>query len=171
MPRHNQSIRERVIAMVEEGNLTAAEAGIRYGVSDRTARRLLERYRETGETSRRAGTGFWRVPSQAEDARLVDKTRENPFLNSVQLKLNTAFTGCPKTVRNRMTEAGLRYRSATVKEKLSEEHRLYRLAFAEDNVDRDWGNAIFPTNPCFLLQNMDRYECTDLRGPVTMQNT
>jgi hypothetical protein len=51
--------------------------------------------------------GFWRVSSQAEDARLVDEARENPFLNSVQLKLNTAFPGCPRTVRNRMTEAGL----------------------------------------------------------------
>jgi hypothetical protein len=30
-----------------------------------------------------------------------------------------------------------------VKEKLSDEHRLYRLALAEDNVDRDWGNVIF----------------------------
>jgi hypothetical protein len=42
-----------------------------------------------------------------------------------------------------MTEAGLRSRSAAVTEKLSEEHRLYRLAFPEDNVDRDWGNVIF----------------------------
>jgi transposase len=108
MPHHNQSIRERVIAVVEEGNLTTAEVGIRYGVPDRTARRWIERYRETGETSRRAGTGFWRVSSQADDARLVDEAREIPFLNSVQLKRNTAFTGCPRTVRNRMTEAELR---------------------------------------------------------------
>jgi transposase len=55
MSHHNQSIRERVIALVEEGNLTAAEAGIQYGVPDRTVRRWIERYRET---SRRAGMGF-----------------------------------------------------------------------------------------------------------------
>jgi hypothetical protein len=74
---------------------------------------------------------------QAEAARLVDKARENPFLNSVQLKHNTAFPSCPRIVRNRMTEAGLRSRSTVVKEKLSEEHRLYRLTFAGDNVNRD----------------------------------
>jgi transposase len=45
MPHHNESIRERVIALVEEGNLSAAEAGRRYGVPDRTARRWIERYR------------------------------------------------------------------------------------------------------------------------------
>jgi hypothetical protein len=83
------------------------------------------------------------VSSQDEDAQLVDEARENPFLNSVQLKRDTAFPGWPRTVRYRMTEAGLRSRNAAVKEKLSEEHRLYRLAFGEDNVDRNWGNVIF----------------------------
>jgi hypothetical protein len=34
MPHHNQPIRKRVIALVKEGNLTAAEAGRRYGVPD-----------------------------------------------------------------------------------------------------------------------------------------
>jgi hypothetical protein len=55
IPHHNQSIRERVIAMVEEGNHTNVEAGKRYGVPDRTARRWIGRYREIEETSRRAG--------------------------------------------------------------------------------------------------------------------
>jgi hypothetical protein len=70
-----------------------------------------------------------------------------------------------------MMEAGLRFRSADVKEKLLEEHRLYWLAFAEDNVDYDWGNVIFSDESVFLQQTMDRYECIDFRGPVTMQNT
>jgi DNA-directed RNA polymerase specialized sigma24 family protein len=43
MLHHNQSVRERVIAMVEEGNLTTAEAGIRYSIPERTARRWIER--------------------------------------------------------------------------------------------------------------------------------
>jgi transposase-like protein len=83
---HHKSIRERVIALVEEGNLTAAEAGRRYGVPDRNARRWIKRYLVSGETRRRAGSGFCRVSSQAEDARLVDEAREIPFLNSVRKK-------------------------------------------------------------------------------------
>jgi hypothetical protein len=83
----------------------------------------------------------------------VDEVRENPFLKSVQLKRNTAFPGCPRTVRSRMTEAGLRSRSAAVEEKQSEEHRLYRLAFAEDNVDRNWGNVIFSDESVFSSEN------------------
>jgi hypothetical protein len=146
-----------VIAVVEEGN-PAAEAGRRYGVPEKTERRWIERYVVSEKTSRRAGTGFWRVSSQAEDARLVDEARENPFLKSVQLKGNTAFPGCPRTVRHRMTEAGHRSRSAAVKEKLSEEHRLYRRAFSEDSVDRDWGNVIL-TDECVFSSANDGPVC------------
>jgi transposase-like protein len=153
MPHHNRSIRERVIALVEEGKLTAAEAGRWYGIPDRTAKRWIKQYRETGETSRHAGMEFWCLSSQAEDAQLEDEARENPFLNSVQLKRNTASPACPRTVRNRMTEAGLRSRSAAVKEKLSEEHRLYQLAFGEDNVDCDWGNVISFNESAFSSAN------------------
>jgi hypothetical protein len=49
-----------------------------------------------------------------------------------------------------MTEAGLRSRSAAVKEKQSEEHRLYGLAFSEDNVDRDWENVTFSDESVFF---------------------
>jgi hypothetical protein len=84
---------------------------------------------------------------------MMDEERENPFLNFVQLKRNTAFPGFPRTVRNRMTEAGLRSRSAAVKEKLSDEHRLYRRAFSVDNVDRDWGNVIFSDESVFSSEN------------------
>jgi hypothetical protein len=52
-----------------------------------------------------------------------------------------------------MTEAGLLSRSAAVKEKLSEVHRLYRLTFAENNVDRDWENVIFSDKSVFSSAN------------------
>jgi transposase-like protein len=96
MPHHNQPIRERVIALVEEGNLTAAEAGRRYGVPDSTARRWSERYRET---SRRAGTGFWRVSSQADDARLVDEAREQPFFQFRPAKTQHLFLRLPENCK------------------------------------------------------------------------
>jgi hypothetical protein len=124
-------------------------------------RRWIERYLVFGETSRLADTEFWRVLSQDEDARLVDEARENTFLNSVQLKRNTAFPGCPRTVNNRLTEA-VTSGSAALKEKLSEERRLFQLALPEDNVDRDWGNVIFSDESVFSSENS---------GPVTMQNT
>jgi hypothetical protein len=114
MPHHNQSIREWVIALVEGVILTTAEAGKRCGVNDRTAMGWIERYLVSGETSRRAGMGFWSESSQAEDAWLVDEVRGNTFFNSVQLKRNTTYQGCPRTVRNRKMEAGLRSRSAAV---------------------------------------------------------
>jgi hypothetical protein len=40
-----------------------------------------------------------------------------------------------------------------VKEQLSEEHTLCLLAFAADNVDRDWGNVIFSDEFVFSSAN------------------
>jgi hypothetical protein len=111
------------------------------------------------------------VSSQAEDARLVDETQENPFLNSVQLKRNIAFPGYLRTVRNRMTEAGLRSRSVAVKEEILEEHTLCRLTFAEDNLDHDWGNVIFSDESVFSSTNDESVQVYRPQGPVTMRNT
>jgi hypothetical protein len=47
----------------------------------------------------------------------------------------TNFPGQKSTVISRLNEAGLRARHAAVKVVLTDEHQLYRLAFAESSVD------------------------------------
>lgn len=153
MTHYDRSVRERVVGLVEAANLSATEAGRRYGVPPVTARRWLRQYRETGEVGRRVGTGLWRVSTEAQDAELVNQAKETPFCSSVQLKRATNFPGCSRTVRNRLRDAGLRSHRAAVKDRLSEDHRLYRLAFAEENLHRDWGNVIFSDESVFSSAN------------------
>jgi len=43
---------------------------------------------------------------------------------------------------SRLKEAGLRAQHAAVKELLTDEHKLYHLAFAERNVDHKWESHI-----------------------------
>ena len=59
------------------------------------------------------------------------------------VKLLLAFLGKKTTLIWRVNEAGLRARHAAVKELLTDEHKLYRLAFAESNADRKWDRVIF----------------------------
>jgi hypothetical protein len=66
-----RSVRERVIALVEEGGLSASAAGGRYGAPGSTARAWLQKYRTAGQVGRRRGTGLWSVSSPAQDAVLV----------------------------------------------------------------------------------------------------
>jgi len=153
MPQHGQSVKERVIALVENANLSASEAGYRLGVPASTARRWVQQFRETGDVARRPGSGLIRVSSEAQDAELVYQAMENPFFNSTELRRVSHFPGCSRTVRNRLKDAGIRSRRAAVKERLTEENRLYRLAFAEGNLHRNWENVIFSDEAVFSSAN------------------
>lgn len=153
MPHHGRSIRERVVALVEAGNYSAAGAGREYGVSPSTASRWIRQWRESGEVTRRPGTGSWRVSTEAEDDRLVAEARARPFMNSVQLRRSVNFPGSTHTVLRRLRDAGLRSRRAAQKQKLTDEQMVYRLAFAEENIHRDWGDVIFSDECIFSSAN------------------
>ena len=49
--------------------------------------------------------------------------------------------------------ASLRARHAAVKQLLTDEHKLYRFAFAESNVDRKWDRVIFTDESTFSSAN------------------
>jgi len=135
MAHHDRCIRERVIALVEKGGLAASTAGELYRVPMATAREWLRKYQRDQQVGRRKGTGLWRISSPAQDATLVAEAERNPFFSARDLKAATGFTGQKDTIILRLRAAGLRAWHAVVKELLTDEHKPYRLAFAESNVD------------------------------------
>ena len=153
MVHYDRSIRERVIALAEMGGLSASAAGERYGVPMSTAREWLRKYRRDGHVARRKGTGLWRISSPAQDAALVAEAERNPFFSARDLKAATGFPGQRNTIVSRLKAAGLRARHAAVKELLTDEHQLYRFAFAESNVDREWDRVIFTDESTFSSAN------------------
>jgi hypothetical protein len=106
-----------------------------------------------GKVERRKGTGSWRVSSSAQDAALVAEAESNPFFSAKDLMAATGFPEQRDAVTSRLKEAGLRSRHAAVKELLTEEHKLDRLAFAESNVDRKWDIIIFTDEYTFSSAN------------------
>jgi len=136
MAHHDRCIRERVITVAEKGGLSASTAGELYGVPMSTAMEWLQKYRRDQQVGRRKGTGLWRVSSPAQDAALVAEAERNPLCSARDLEAATGFAGQKDTIISRLRAAGLRARHAAVKELLTDEHKLYRLAFAESNVDR-----------------------------------
>jgi hypothetical protein len=78
----------------------------------------------------------------------------NPFANARELKSATNFPVQKSTVILRLKGAGgLRARHAAVKTVLTDEHRLYRLAFAESSVDCQWDRVIFSDESTFSSAN------------------
>ena len=68
-------------------------------------------------------------------------------------KLLLAFLGKKTTLISRLKEAGLRARHAAVKEILTDEHKLYPLAFAQSTVHRNWDRVIFSDESTFSSAN------------------
>jgi transposase len=144
---------ERVIALVEEGGLSASAAGESYGIPGSTARAWVHKYRTDIQVGRRRGSGLWRVSSATEDAALVAEEIRNPFTSARELKTATNFPGQKRAVISRLKEAGLRARHVAVKSVFSGERELYRLAFADSSVDRQWERVIFSDESTFSSAN------------------
>jgi transposase-like protein len=153
MAHQDRSIRESVIALVEMGGLSASTAGEQYGIPMSTAREWLRKYRRDGQVGRRKGTGLWRVSSPPQDAALEAEAERNPFFSAKDLRAATGFPGQRDAIISRLKEACFRARHAAVNELLTDEHNLYRLAFAESNVDRKWDRVIFTDDFSFGSAN------------------
>ena len=93
------------------------------------------------------------VSSPAQDAALVAEAERNRFFSARDLKAATGFSGHKDTIISGLRAAGLRARHAAVKELLTDEHKLYRSAFAESNVDRKWDRVIFTDESKFISAN------------------
>jgi hypothetical protein len=83
----------------------------------------------------------------------VARAERNPFFSARDLKAATGFPGGKNMIISRLKVAGLRARHAAVKEVLTDEHQLYRFAFAESNVDRKWDRVIFTDESTFSSAN------------------
>ena len=107
------------------------------------------KYRRDQQLGRRKETWLWRVSSATQDAALVDQAERNRLFRAKDLKAVIGFPGEKDTFISRLGAQCLGARHATLKEHLTEEHKLFRLAFAESNEDRKWERVIFSDESIF----------------------
>ena len=79
--------------------------------------------------------------------------KRSPFFSARDLKAATGFPGQKDTIISRLRAAGLRAQHAAVKELLTDEHKLYHLAFAESNVNCKWERFLFTDESTFSSSN------------------
>ena len=105
----------------------------------------VERYRDTKTVDYLPGKEETRaIPSKEEDEMIVALFKRNPTLRLREAKAKLAEKGLHvsiNTIRRRLTEAKVQYRPTRQKPLLSEVHMEKRLAWATENVNRDWSNV------------------------------
>ncbi|KAJ4452326.1 hypothetical protein ANN_03851 [Periplaneta americana] len=136
--RHRaDTCRQALLSLVREAGFSATEAGRRLGVHDSTARRWVRLSRE-GNEHRQPGSGRICISTPAQDAALVAEVEANPHQSASSIKVNARFPGSSRTVIRRLRDVGRYPRVAAMKGCITDDHRLFRLAFAEENVNFDW---------------------------------
>jgi hypothetical protein len=108
MAHHNRFVHEQVIALVEEGGLSASTAGEWYSVPGSMAKAWLQKYQMDGQTGKRQGTRLWHISNPAQNAALIAESQRNPFTSERELNAATNFPGQKRMVISRLKEAGLR---------------------------------------------------------------
>ena len=102
------------------------------------------------------------MTSQAKDALIVATARATPLTNAVAIRDHLHLEVSARTIRRRLHEEGLHHRTPAKKERLTDEHRARRLAFAQLHADKDmefWGRAIFTDEKSFNSNCHGKLHC------------
>ena len=140
MAHHDRSIRERAIVLAEKGDLPASTAGELWS-SHVHCKGMITEMPEGWASWKAYGNWVMACFQPSSGCYIWD------------LKAATGFSGQKDTIISRLRAAGLRARHVAMKELLTDEHKLYRLAFAEVNVDCKWDRVIFIDESTFTSAN------------------
>ena len=166
MERQNRNLNVeacvRIVVLAEEGH-TQQEIAQILGTAQSSVSRVLRRFRETGNYSRRPGQGRPRATTNFQDRfiRLVSlrerfvtaRNIQNRLLHVHQLRIST------ETIRKRLREHQLRPRRPATGPALTVAHRRARLVFAQEPLhwrDEDWSRVLFSDESKFCLWTNDR---------------
>ncbi|KAK9744069.1 hypothetical protein QE152_g8093 [Popillia japonica] len=85
----------------------------------------------------KVGSGRRQVSTLEEDGAFLNVLGENPLSSAVEATIQTNFPGSPAPASTRVKSSELKYRVATSKPYLSEEHKQSRIIFSQNYVYRD----------------------------------
>lgn len=109
--------------------------------------RWVQRYEETGNVDQLPRPGRPKDLQPQQEDEIVEAIEEDPFLTATGLARQYGVNR--RTVASVFRDHGLKCSIAAQKTKLTDEHKLYRLAFCEmclemnDDESWDWANIIF----------------------------
>jgi hypothetical protein len=131
--------------------------------SQRYLSRVMRRFHETGEYSRRPGQGRRRTTTAQRDRFLLLQSLRHRTLTAPALQVMTLgryqFQISANTVRRRLVEHDLRPRIPARDPQLTAAHRKVRLLFAQNHVDWEldhWRLVMFSDESRFCLDHSCR---------------
>lgn len=103
-------------------------------IKRRTVARWWSRYVTTDNVSTYQRTGRKRITTQQTDRDIFGKSDNNPFMPAV--KIAEEFNLSKTTIARRLNERGIHCQVAATQTRLTDDHKIYRLAFCEQMLER-----------------------------------
>lgn len=132
--------------------LTYAAAAASLKKSQAFVKKWVKRYLEVRNVDDLPERGLARVTTEKQDKAIVRLFEANPNLTLRQAQVKLRQKGIEvgtNTIRRRLREKSMLFRSTLKKPLLSEKHTSKRLAWAQENLDWNWDNVIFTDESSF----------------------
>jgi len=121
-------------------------------VSRQFVTKWVNRFLDVGNVDDYPNRGRDGKVSQKAEKMILTLFSKNPTLTlreGVEKLARKSVNISYETIRRHLRKNGIKYRSTLLKPLLSENHVTKRLAWAQDNKDRDWGKVIFSDEASF----------------------
>lgn len=148
--RTTEEQRFAVIALHRE-KYSSRDIATRVGMSPTTVLAILKRWRDTGSPGSGSRSGRPRCTAAATDAAIIAASKEDPTLTPRRIKRKLELNCSPRTIDNRLIDAGLPGRVARRKRDHAEEELRERLSFAEGYRDLDWSRVMCADEKYFYV--------------------
>lgn len=157
----SKKLQEQIVKEVKKGYSQRAVADT-FGVSKSGVGYVMARYNQRGCVEIRKSPGRPLISTDREDRALVNRSKEEPRLNAVQLHAemdkNYGLKYSVSTVKRRLNKAGLFGRRPAKKPLISVKNRIARVKFAKDHqnwTSADWSKVLWSDESKYLLFGTD----------------
>jgi len=154
----------KAVALVEDGRNYEYVARVLH-THRSTIKRVVERFRQTGQNKRKAGSGRKRKTTALDDRYIRNNALRDRHLTAVQTRNRLQEVRGKDvsvfTVRRRLHEVGLKSCRPATGPKLLPRHRVARLQFSREHLRWNlgqWSNVLFTDESRFCLNSPDGRE-------------
>jgi transposase len=151
MPSVSNFNKIKIVTLAQRG-MSQAQISMDLRIPKSTISCILKKWRQSGTTERRQGSGRPSTSTAEQDNMLLNRLRNSPFMRAVEAVNTSGFPGSFRTARRRVRGSELKNHVAARKLSLTPMHREARMAFCLEHLARDdafWAQVIFSDEKVF----------------------
>lgn len=119
-------------------------------------RKWIQRYRESNSVDDLPRSGAKRKTTKREEKQIINLYSTKPMLSlrqGQQILKNKGIHVSTETLRSRLRDHDIKFRSVIKKPLLTQNHVKKRIAWAKENLERDWSNVVFTDEASFWARS------------------